>query len=659
MGSPREWGAGRQSGALPFIPKLHAAWCGVFHVRYVFHERHGPGARPHNCAQRATRKIRHGVGCSRSGGLHVRSQAEDWNPFPRLIRGYTAETARHDAVAGVTVALFAIPQGMAYALIAGFPPMAGVHTAIAASIAAAIFGSSEFLVDGPTNAIAVMLGANAALFAAQGDPTQAVILLTFMIGVMQLVAAALRVGAFTRFVSEPVLSGFTAGAGLYILINQLPALCGVEKAELPADILGWVPPRAAAFDLVRWVGALTHARPHTLMLGLGTLGIVRGLQHIEPRLGRRLPAPFLAILAVTLVCHAMQWGEPEAAATKVKLVRDIQTITRELPDLALPRFDLASARQMVEPMFAIGLLGAVEAIAIGKALAARAGQTFSANRQLVGEGAANLAASLVGGFASSGSFSRTAVNYEAGARTRFSAIAAGVLVLAIVFTLAPLANDIPIAALAGTLVHIGLKLVDVSRIRSIFRATKVDRTVLLVTFVAVLVTEELQSALFLGIGLSIFLALRRAEGFKLTVLHEGENGRLVEAPHLTVDDVGAVVTLNLQGELFFAAAEVLERQLDDVLHDGRRILVLRMAEAYNMDVTTAVSLGQVAERARAKGGRLILSGVRPGMHGTLERAGVVRRLGEEAIFVNEPELLASTLKALEFARSLTRGRAAG
>lgn len=586
------------------------------------------------------------------------SAPDSWNPFPRLLRSYNAEKARQDTVAGLTVALFTIPQGMAYALIAGFPPLAGISTAVAASILGAVFGSSEFLVNGPTNAISVMLAANASLFAAQGDAVQAIVLLTMMIGVMQMIAASLKIGTFTRFVSEPVLSGFTAGAGLYIVINQLPSLFGMEKADVVKDLWGWVPPKAAAFDVVRWALSLGHTRPTTLALGVGTFAAVRLLQRLEPRLGRRLPAPFLAIVAITVAGWALGLGEAEAGASKVKLVRDIQTVARELPHLVIPVFSVDGVRALVEPMFAIGLLGAVEAIAIGKTLAAKAGHPFDANRQLIGEGACNVGAALVGGFASSGSFSRTAVNFEAGAQTRFSVILSGLLVMVIVLLFAPLANYIPIAALAGTLVHIGLKLVDVSKIRHILQTTWGDRVVLLVTFGAVLVTEQLESALFLGIAVSIGLALRRAEGFKLTVLTQREDGTIIEAPHLSAADVGDVAALNLQGELFFAAAEVLERQLEKVFDGNTRFLVLRVAEAYNMDATTAEAIAHTAMRARAHGGRLLLSGVRPGMLGTLQRAGLLSKIGEDAIFPNEPELLISTHRALAYAHSLAAGKIA-
>jgi sulfate permease, SulP family len=262
----------------------------------------------------------------------------------------------------------------------------------------------------------------------------------------------------------------------------------------------------------------------------------------------------------------------------------------------------------------------------------------------------------VGGFASSGSFSRTAVNHEAGAVTRVSCISSGVLVLVIVLAFAPLANLIPIAALAGTLIHVGLKLVDVARLQAVFGTTTGDRTVLLLTFAAVLLGEHLENALFLGIACSVYFALRRAEGFKLRVMSETSDGSLIESVSDEPKQIGNVCLLNLQGELYFAAAEELQAELRRQLDDNTRFLVVRVQESYNMDATTAEAIAQVAQEARRRGGQLILCGVRAGMYGTFERAGLLGKFGEQGIFRAEPELLASTRKALAYAHERAAGR---
>lgn len=583
--------------------------------------------------------------------LDASSAASRWFPLLPILRGYGGALAKRDIVAGLTVALFTIPQAMAYALIAGFPPALGIATAVVASILGAIFGSSEFLVNGPTNAICVMIASNAAIIASHGDYREAVVLLTLMIGVGQCLAAAVKAGTFTRFVSEPVLTGFTAGAGLYIAVNQLPAFFGIEKAQIAKDLGGWIPPHNAVFDFLRTVVSIGAANWAAIGVALATIALVRFLLWIEPRTGRRLPAPFLTVVVVSIGAFVLGLGDPARAAAKIKLVQDIEPVTRTLPTFAWPTITWERVEALLGPMFAIGLLGAVEAIAIGKALASKAGHRFNANHQLIGEGACNLGAALVGGFAASGSFSRTAVNHDAGAVTRMSVIFSGLLVMAIVWLFAPAANFVPIAVLAGMLVHIGIKLVNVGKIRLIHKATLGDRRALIITFVAVLVTPDLAYALFLGVGLSILSALRRAEGFKLAHLVEDASGNLVERP-LHATETGNVVAIDLQGELFFAAAEELEHQLRRLLRNEPVFIVLRLQQAYNMDMTCAETLATVGAEAKRRGGRLILSGIRPGMMGTLERAGVLDELGKDCVFAHEPTLLGSTHRAIDYAQKL-------
>lgn len=572
-----------------------------------------------------------------------------------LLRGaamrYSAAHFRADFIAGLTTALFTVPQSMAYALIAGFPPAAGISTAVTASVLGAAFGSSEYLINGPTNALSVMLASNAALFATRGDPVQSMVLLTLLAGLVQLVAGLARVGSLTRFVSDPVLTGFTAGAGVYIVINQLPAFLGIRRSEIPEHLWGLTSAKCALFDLLRLSQVFHGVRPLTAGLALLTLLTLRRLQRMERHLGYRLPAALLAVALVTLIVWAFGLDHLDALH-RVQVVRDIEPLKRLLPRIRFPRFDLSAVPPLIATASAIGLMGAVEAIAVGKALAVRVGHTFDASRQLVGEGLCNLGAALVGGFASSGSFTRTAVNYEAGAVTRLSCILSGLLTLLLVLAFAPAANAIPVAALAGTLVHIGIKLVDVARLRAVYATTIGDRAVLLVTFSAVLLAEHLENALLLGVAASVYNALRRAEGFKLNVLAEGDDGSLREPPTREAAMPTEVTVLNLQGELFFAAAEDLQVELLRLLRARARFIVLRLHEAYNMDATTAAAIAQVANEARRRGGRLLLCGVRPGMYGTFERAGLLPQIGCDAVFPAEPEVLASTRHAVKYAHEL-------
>jgi SulP family sulfate permease len=430
-------------------------------------------------------------------------------------------------------------------------------------------------------------------------------------------------------------------------------MLGLEKKDLvPLQLAGWTPPHNVVFDFVTTLSNVGRTNIVALTAGLATLFLVRGVQWAEPRLKRRIPGPFVAVAVISITAWLLGLGEPSQGALKLKLVRDIEPVARKLPALVTPELRWDHIQALIGPALAIGLLGAVEAIAIGKVLATKVGHTFNASRQLVGEGLCNIGAAAIGGFASSGSFTRSAVNFDSGAVTRLSCIFSGILVLVIVLAFGPAANYIPIAVLAGTLIHIGLKLVNVAQMRMMIQATISDRIVLLTTFISVLFARHLEYALFLGIGVSLFQALRRAEGFKIALLQEDGQGNLIELPLMSTHQPGEVVALDLQGEMFFAAAEVLEHRLKRMIRHGNRFMVLRLTQAYNMDATTAEALAHVAKEARAHRGRLILAGVRPGMYGTLERAGLVQQMGPESIFQLEPLVLSSTLKALAYAHQL-------
>ena len=573
-----------------------------------------------------------------------RNSLEWWFPLLPIVRHYSAGVARRDFIAGLTVALFTIPQAMAYALIAGFPPSVGIATAIVASILGAAFGSSEFLVNGPTNAISVVLSATLAVHATRGNAIEQIVVITLLTGIIQFIGAAFRLGTITRFVSEPVLAGFTAGAGIYIAVNQLPAVLGLEKASMVKTFWGWVPPQNCLFDFIRTMGSLPRAHWVTFAVGAATFVLVRVLFKMEPLTGRRLPAPFITVVVVSVAAYF-------APGAGLKLVKDIQPIAREIPHLVIPAVRFPEVFGLLGTALAISVIGSVEAIAIGKLLAARVGHQFSASRQLVGEGLCNIGAALVGGFASSGSFTRTAVIFDSGAVTRLSVIFSGFLVLVLVVLFAPAANYVPIAVLAGTLIHVGLKLVNVARLKLLLQTTAGDRTVLLTTFAGVLLMPQLEYALFIGIGMAVFQALHRAEGFKLVMLKEDIDGKLAECP-VDFTHKPDIVIIDVQGELFFASAEALKQRLYAMLRRRTRFIVLRLAHAYNMDATCAEAVAQVAREAQARGGRLILADVKPGMYGTLERAGIVNELGPDTVFRHEPTLLSASYKAIRYAETL-------
>jgi SulP family sulfate permease len=571
-------------------------------------------------------------------------------PLVRTLRSYRLGYLRGDLVAALTVALFAIPQSMAYALVAGVPPVHGLYAAIVASILGAAFGSSNFLIDGPTNAISVMLAANLGLLAGGTDPVAIMLAITVLTGAIQIAVGALRLGSITRFVSMPVLHGFTAGAGVYIVAGQLPAMFGFPDKP-PPIVLGDVQLQSTCLTKIA-ATALHLGETNLLALGLalGTFAIIRGIRAWEKRSGHRLPATLIGIAAATVACELLGLSSPTMGGDKVRIVQDIQEITRSLPTLHMPDFMSVAPQRLLGPAAAIAVLGSIEAIAIARTLADRSGQDFDANQQLIGEGVANVGTGLFGGITSSGSFTRSAVNYEAGAHTRLAGVLCGLLVLALLLLFAPLANRIPIAALAGSLLHVALILVDPRKIKVSMTTTRADRWGLLITFAGVLLLSHLEQALLVGIAISLAIVTRRAERFELHRLELGEDGELHERAWDGREEGENIVALDLNGELFFAAVDNVERALRPLTNGDVDYLVLRLRNARNLDSTMCEGLERLAETMKENGGQIIFSGVPRGTEGTLRRAGVIDHLGEDSLFPTEGRVYRSTRHAIEWAQ---------
>jgi len=570
-------------------------------------------------------------------------------PIVRTLRSYRREYLRGDLMAALTVALFAIPQSMAYALVAGVPPVHGLYAAIVASILGAAFGSSNFLIDGPTNAISVMLAANLGLLAGGSDPVAVMLAITVLTGVIQVAVGSLRLGYITRFVSMPVLHGFTAGAGVYIVAGQLPAMFGFTSKPPPIHLGDLELQSTCLTKILGTVLHLSETNLAALGMALGTFALIRGIRWYEKRSGRRIPATLIGIGTATVACELLGLSNPDAGAYQVRIVQDIQEITRTLPSLHVPDFMAVSPQRLLGPATAIALLGSIEAIAIARTLADRSGQDFDPNQQLIGEGVANVGTGLFGGLTSSGSFTRSAVNYEAGATTRMAGVLCGLLVLVLLLAFAPLANRIPIAALAGSLLHVALILVDPRKIKTSMTTTRADRWGLLITFILVLVLSHLEQALIVGIIVSLAIVTRRAERFELHRLELGDDGELHESGFEVRED-DPIVALDVQGELFFAMVDSFEQRLRPLTTGSTQILILRLRNARNLDSTVCEGIVRLSDAMKRNGGRIVFAGVPEGTQGTLRRAGVIERLGESSLFPTEGRVYRSTRHAIEWAR---------
>ncbi len=534
-------------------------------------------------------------------------------PFLDDLQGYTSRTFRHDVLAALTVAVVALPQSMAYAVIAGVHPKYGLYAAMLPVIVASLWGSSRYLIAGPTNAIAMLLFASLAetavdgvLIGAMPEETRMAYIfgVAILAGAIQVGMGLARVGELVHFISHSVIVGFTAGAAVLIAVGQLRNLLGVSFAAAP-DF---------PTQVLRTLVHLPQTNPWALGVGLATIALALALRYAP----RNLPGPFIAIVVAAAATQLL--------GLEAHGVRVVGDIPQGLPPLSLPPApDGDAIRMLFMPALAIALLGAVEALSIAKTLAGAKGEPVDGSREFVAQGLANMAAGLTSGIPGSGSFTRSAVNFTAGARTRFSGAFTGVLTLLAVLAFAPLARAIPVASLAGILCIIAWGMIDRDGIRLSLRATRADRAVLLCTFGATLLLD-LEKAVFVGVLLSLGLFLRKVSHPRVVRLDASGSSELRGldggpcCPNLAV--------YAIEGTLFFGAIDELEKKLYEYENFGHKAVVLHLRQVHWIDATGVHAFERFLRKCRDKGVTLVLSGARPQVRRVLVDAGLIEHIGE-------------------------------
>ncbi len=392
---------------------------------------------------------------------------------------------RQDAVAGLTGALIVLPQGIAYAAIAGLPPEYGLYCAIGPAVVAALFGSSWHLVSGPTAAISIVVFSALAPLAAPGSPQFILLALTlgFLVGAIQLAIGLARLGRLAHHISHSVVVGFTSGAAFLIAASQLKHFFGL-KGVAASGFFGQLWQTLSLMPQAQWqitaVGALA------LGAALASRWMHRGVPHMIVGM---VAAGFLA---------AWLDGVPT-----------VGELPAALPRLSVPSFEMSVWSQLGISAAIIAVLALTEAIAIARSVALRSGQKIDSNQEVVGQGLSNLVGSFFSGYPSSGSFTRSGLNFDAGAKTPLAAVFASVFLMIILALIARWITYLPMAAMAGILFLVAWGLIDRKEIAAIFRGPRHEQVVLLVTFVATLVVQ-LEYAVFIGIAVSLLL---RRSGF--------------------------------------------------------------------------------------------------------------------------------------------------
>ncbi len=555
-----------------------------------------------------------------------------FDPLLHDLRRYDRGKLRRDLLAGISVAVVAVPQSMAYALIAGVEPVTGLYTAIVQGLIASLFTSSSHLSTGPINTLSLLVASSVARLSA--DPASypmAVVAMTLLVGLVQLAASAAGMANLVQYVSHSVIVGFTAGAGILIAAGQIPNFLGIASSHtrnLPG-ILG-------IFE--RMAPHLSAANPRAIALGVAALLLIL----IARAISRLLPGPLLAAVGAGMVVWAMGWEDRLAI---------IGELPQALPRLALPVITWSTAEALIGGAMALAIVGMLEAYSIAKSIASRTGQEINPNREFLAQGMSNFVSSFFGCIPGSGSFSRSALNHLAGARTRFSGVFNSLFIAAIFLLFAPLARFIPLTSLAAILFVIAYGLVDWRYIRRVMPASRADGIVCLTTLAATLFIP-LEFAIFVGIFLNIGLYLRIASRLHINEMVRMPGGRFIEIPLQSRAGARPVVFVQIEGDLFFGVADQLQRRLSAMRASEVRVAIFRLKRCHSIDSTVLDVLEQFVGAMRAAGRHVILCGIRVELAEILRNYGLIDLIGKQNVFPAGDGVFDAARKALERARHL-------
>lgn len=555
------------------------------------------------------------------------------------LRQYSGAALGTDLLAGVTVATVAVPQAMAYATLAGLPPQHGLYTAIVMTAVGALLDSSRQLINGPTNAISIALLSALAMIP-DSDKISMAILLAFLVGVIQLGIALLRLGDLTRYVSHSVIVGFTVGASALLVLDQLK------------NFLGWQARGTAGDHFLKrfWLSLSTGGGVHwpTGLIGVGTIAVVlavRQLNALRRQRGARFAIPQHLVAVVLMASLVWFFRLDERHGVKI-----VGVIPASLPHFQLPTLQWDRVRLLASSAFAIAVLGLLEAVAMAKAIASRTGQRLDINQQCLSEGAANLAGSFFQCFPGSGSLTRSAVNQQAGAVSQWSGVFSAIAVAATVLLFAPLAQYIPRSALAGLLMLAAFRMIDREQLFFHLRATRFDAGVVIATALAALAIS-VEFCIVIGVFLSFVLYVPRASQVRLVPLVQGRDRRLRE--RLPTDgSCGRILVYDLEGELFFGAEPELQKHLSLMARAARgeaRIVLLVLKRARNPDAAFIKLLQTFQHRLQQRGVVLLLGGIQSDLAKALADSSLDRRIGTANLFPEVPGHGSSLAAALDAA----------
>lgn len=512
-------------------------------------------------------------------------------------------TLQYDFWAGLTGAVMVLPQGIAFAMIAGLPPEFGLYSSIVVQLIAGFFGSSWHMVSGPTVALSIVIPGIVSQYAAVGSPHYIGLSLSlmFMVGLIQLAFGLFRFGSLVNFISHTVIIGFTAGAGLLIVMSQLPTALGVSLTQ--------------GLSFLEKLPALWAQLPHVHVPSLLVALVTVASALIVRRIKRKYPHMLIGMIAGSVFCLIF--------ADYTRDVERLGALPATLPQIGLPAMDFSLFANLFPSAFALALLGLIEAVSIARSIAIRSHQRIDSNQEFFGQGLSNLVGSCCSCYVGSGSFNRSAINYDAGARTPLALLFTSLLIVAVLFFIPWITRYLPLPAMAGMIVLAGYNLFDFAHIKLIAKSSRNEFSIILVTFLSTLFLN-LEFAIYAGVILSLVLYLQKTSHPLLS---------LVDFSKVKpVFDEGAepvkLTVLRLDGSLFFGAVDHVQNRLAELGKGRGWQHVVLLTEGVNMiDVSGIEMLIAEKQRLQEGGGDLYLIGMKPHVRRKLRKTPYWRQLG--------------------------------
>jgi len=550
----------------------------------------------------------------------------------RLLRdgrfqGYNLQGFQKDLISGFIVGIVAIPLGMAFAIASGVKPEYGLYTTIIAGILISLLGGSRYQIGGPTGAFIPILFGIVMQYGYEN-----LLLAGLMAGVMLILMGAFRLGGVIKFIPRPVTIGFTTGIAVIIFSGQLGNFLGLSNMERHEDFLS---------NMGEIAVHLNTLNIYSVVTALICLAVMITAQKLLPK----IPASLLGLLVASIVAYVLF---PDKVAT---IGSTYGGIPNALPSLGLPEITWDRIELLLVPAFTIAMLGGIESLLSAVVADGMTGRRHDSNKELIGQGIANVVTPLFGGIPATGAIARTATNIRSGAVSPLSGIVHGLAVLLVLLVFAPLASNIPLAAMAPILMIVAWNMSERKEFAHIIRTRTADSLILLVTFLMTVFTS-LMTAVPVGIVLSVIIFVKRMSEImtiakvlpdphdkhqKVSPLTEGE-------PHRNCPQISMYT---VEGPLFFGVANMFEKSIMNGIQLKPKILILRMGNVPYMDTTGEANLASLVRHFTKNGGTIILSEIQEQPRQLLERTGLQHVIGEEHIFETTGEAISFSISRLD------------